>query len=223
MYYVGMFRDRSEAGQKIADKLEQYKDSKDAMVIALPRGGVVIGYEISQRLHIPLDIISVRKIGHPQSDQFAIGAIDENGTMILNDTDAVALDQKWLHDEIEREKAEAARRILEYRGRKPMLSVEDKTVILVDDGIATGHTMRLAIKVLKPMRPAKIIVAVPVSASDAVAELKPEVDEIVTLEPPENFLGSVGAHYIVFPQVEDAEVVRLLRFMHVEEKSKLDD
>lgn len=218
-----MFRDRSEAGHKLSERLSQYRDSQDALILALPRGGVVIGYEISQDLHLPLEILSVRKIGHPQSDQFAIGAVDDSGTTIINDTDAVSLDQNWLKAEIAREITEAKRRTQEYRGRREMLPVAGKVVILVDDGIATGHTMKLAIKVVRQMQPSKIIVAVPVSAQDAANEMKKSVDEFIVLEPPENFLGSVGAHYIVFPQVEDAEVVRLLRFSHVENKSKIDD
>ncbi len=218
-----MFRDRSEAGIKLAEKLESHKGAKDTLVLALPRGGVVIGYEIAKALELPIEIISVRKIGHPQSDQFAIGAIDEKGTMILNDTDAVALDQKWLHDEIERQKKEAGRRVEEYRGRREMHPVAGKTVIIVDDGIATGHTMRLAIKVIRPLKPARVIVAVPVSSADALGEIRPDADEVIVLEPPENFLGSVGAHYIVFPQVEDAEVVRLLRFSDVDGKRALDE
>jgi predicted phosphoribosyltransferase len=218
-----MFRDRSEAGKKLAERLAQYRDSKDAVVLALPRGGVVIGYEIAQELHLPLEILSVRKIGHPQSDQFAIGAVDDNGTTIINDTDAVSLDQAWLKGEIEKEVAEAKRRALEYRGRRAMVPIEGKVAILADDGIATGHTMMLAIKVLRPLNPAKIIVAVPVSSADAANDLKKSAGEFIALEPPENFLGSVGAHYIVFPQVEDAEVVRLLRFSHADGKSNLDD
>lgn len=205
------FTDRQEAGRLIAEKLSKYR-GQDAVVLVLPRGGVVTGYEIAKELSLPLDIIAVRKIGHPMAPEYAIGAVGESGEKILNETETASVDQVWLKEEIAREEKEARRRGVVYREGRKALEIAGKTVIIVDDGIATGLTMRFAVRFAKARKPEKIIVAVPVAPEEALRTLKDEgVDEIVALLPPEEFLGSVGAHYLSFDQVEDEEVIRLMR------------
>jgi predicted phosphoribosyltransferase len=157
-----------------------------------------------------LDIIVPRKIGHPLSPEYAIGAADEKGTRILNEAEAATVDAKWLKGETMRQKAEAMRRVRVYRGKKKALSLKGKTVILVDDGIATGLTMQLAVRRARSDGAARVVVAIPVGPQEALEMLANEGAEIVVLEPPENFLSAVGAHYEYFEQVSDAEVVRLM-------------
>ena len=204
-----MFRDRNDAGRQLAEKLAKYR-GQNAVVLALPRGGVVTGREIAQALGLPLDIAVVRKIGHPLSPEYAIGAVDDSGAIILNDAETESVSQAWLADEIEREKKEAERRVKAYRGGRKPIPISGKTALIVDDGIATGLSMRLVVRSLRAQNPARIVVAVPVASAEAVRGLRKEADEVITLEPPEEFLGAVGAHYIEFEQVEDAEVIRLL-------------
>ena len=209
-----MFTDRKEAGKKLAEKLVAYRGT-DTVVLALPRGGVVTGHEVAKALTLPLDIIAVRKIGHPSSPEYAIGAVDEHGTRILNETEAAAVDQKWLAEETGRQKEEAKRRSTAYRESRAPEILAGKAAIIVDDGIATGLTMRLAVRAVKAQNPQKIIVAVPVAPAESLQTLKQEgADDTVVLEPPEEFLGAVGAHYVRFEQVEDAEVIRLLQSAH---------
>lgn len=206
-----MFMDRQEAGRALAKKLAPYRGT-DAIVLALPRGGVVTGEGIAKALALPLDIVAVRKIGHPVSAEYAIGAVDENGTTILNEAETKSIDQSWLKSEIELEKKEAERRSITYRDGRQPLPLMGKTAIIVDDGIATGLTMRLAVRSAKKQDAAKVIVAVPVAPAESLRALQMEgADEIIVIEPPEEFAGAVGAHYVRFDQVEDAEVVKLLR------------
>ena len=205
-----MFKDRSDAGRQLAEKLAPYR-GKHAVVLALPRGGVVIGYEIARALSLPLDIIAVRKVGAPDNPEYAIGAVGADGTAILNDAEAAMIDKTWLAGEIVAQKKEARRRGRVYRaGRKP-LGIAGKTAIIVDDGIATGLTMRVAVRSAKAEKAEKVVVAVPVAPPESVHALSEEgADEVVVLEPPEEFLGAVGAHYIRFEQIEDDEVIRLM-------------
>jgi len=204
-----MFADRKEAGQKLAEKLLRYR-GKDAVVLALPRGGVVVGYEIAKALKLPLDIMVTRKIGHPNNPEYAIGAVDENGALLLNEAECRLIEKEWLKNEVEKQKNEASRRIRVYRGGREPSEIKGKTAIITDDGIATGLSMRLAIKVVKEGKPERIIVAVPVAPYEITNELKNNVDELIVLLPPKEFGGAVGAHYKSFEQVPDAEVVRLL-------------
>lgn len=205
-----MFLDRAEAGKQLAKKLALHS-RKDVVVLALPRGGLVLSAQIAKSLKAPLDIIAVRKIGHPLHPEYAIGAIDEYGTQILNEAETAKLDQRWLAEESRRQQIEAQRRSLLYRGGKSPVSLTGKTVILVDDGIATGFTMRLAVLSARAQKPKKIIVAVPVAPPEAVEVLVREGAEVLVLEPPEHFLGAVGAHYVHFAQVGDEEVIRIMR------------
>ena len=204
-----MFRDREDAGKQLARALEGYRGT-DAVVLALPRGGVVIGERVAKGLGLPLDIVVARKVGHPTNPEYAICAVDERGTRLCNEAELKRIDKKWLNQAVEQEQQEAQRRIALYRGKKAPISISGKTVIIVDDGIATGLTMRLAVQAVKTQGPKKVVVAVPVVPSDVAMKIKREVDELVVLLPPEDFLGAVGAHYEYFPQVEDAEVIRLL-------------
>lgn len=204
-----MFKDRTDAGRQLAKELERYRD-KDAVVIALPRGGVVLGYELSRALSLPLDIIITRKIGHPSSPEYAIGVVDEHGMNIFNTGEVDSVDRQWLRQEIREQKEEAHRRSVLYRkGRKP-LGLAGKIVIIVDDGIATGYTMQLAVRVVKQQQPQKVVVAVPVAPPEAISLLSKEVDEVIVLESPETFQGAVGSHYAEFEQVDDDEVIRLM-------------
>ena len=205
-----MFKNRSDAGEKLAERLRQYKNS-NAIVLALPRGGVVVGYEVARLLGVPLDIVVARKIGQPQNPEYAICATDEKGTLLCDETEVRLVDQDWLKEEVERQRKEAKRRIQVYRNGKKPFQITNKVAIIIDDGIATGLTMRLAIKAVRKQKPDRIIVAVPVAPSDIVRELRREVDEIIALEPTEDFMGAVGAYYQEFEQVEDDTVIRLLQ------------
>lgn len=206
-----MFKDRKDAGIQLAAKLTEYRGT-DAVILALPRGGVVLGYEVAKALRLPLDIIAPRKIGHPLHPEYAIGVVDENGMQILNEAEAEALDPQWLAGESEKQQKEAERRIIAYRDGRAPAHITGKTVILVDDGIATGLTMQLAVRSVKERKPARIIVAVPVAPPDSEGILKSEgADKLLVLEPPETFAGAVGAHYERFEQVEDEEVIAMLQ------------
>ena len=219
-YYPScMFKDRSDAGRQLAEKLAKYR-GQNAVVLALPRGGVVIGREIAQTLGLPLDIAVVRKIGHPLSPEYAIGAVDDTGRTILNDAETASVPAQWLAGGVEREKKEGEGRIRAYGGGRKPIPISGKTALVVDDGIATGLSIRLVVRSLRTQhtagcggtcrRPARIVVAVPTASAEALESLRKEADEVITLEPPEEFLGAVGAHYIEFEQVEDAEVKELL-------------
>jgi predicted phosphoribosyltransferase len=205
------FKDRADAGQKLAKNLQKYKGIKNVVVYALPRGGVVIGSQVAKKLGCPLDLLIIRKIGHPFSEEYAIGAISEKGNAVFNQAELQSIDKKWLEDEIEKKKAEAkARRELYFKNKQP-INPEGKIAIIVDDGIATGLTMSAAIKEIKTNKPQKIIVAVPVAPKESVDSMKKEVDEFISLSVPEIYLGAVGAYYENFNQVSDEEVVNLIK------------
>lgn len=205
-----MFTSREDAGRQLARKLEHYRET-DAVVLALPRGGVVVGYEIAKAFHFPLDIVVVRKIGHPSNPEYAICATDEKGMLLCNEEERGHIDAEWLKEEVERQRQEAARRLKVYRGNKEPVEIKGKTVIITDDGIATGLTMRLAIAAVKAQEPKRVVVAVPVASPEVARGIKSEVDEFIVLLPPEEFLGAVGAHYAEFDQTADEEVIRLLK------------
>lgn len=206
------FRDRIEAGKLLAQALAGYKD-KDVVVFALPRGGVVVADEIARSLKAPLSLIIARKIGHPLQPEYAIAATTESGKILGSSREIQSVDKDWLDAEIERQKLEARRRREEYLGNRKEINVKNKIVILVDDGIATGFTIRVAIEKLRLMKPEKIIVAVPVAAKIIADIVKREADEFVALEIPQEdeFLGAVGAYYDNFYQVTDQEVVSILK------------
>jgi putative phosphoribosyl transferase len=204
-----MFLDRTDAGKQLAKALIHYK-RQPVVVYALPRGGVVLGVEIAQELEAPLDLIVVRKIGHPHQPEYAIGAVAEDGYVVSNPDEVALLDREWFENAAAVEFREAQRRRrLFLQGRQPV-PVQDKVAIIVDDGLATGLTMRAAIHEIRKRQPAKVVVAVPVAAADTVRRLRPEVDELVALYIPEWF-GAIGAFYRYFNQVSDDEVVALMK------------
>jgi putative phosphoribosyl transferase len=207
-----MFADRNDAGRKLATKLEQFNNQPGAVVIGLPRGGVVVACEVARRLNLPLDIIVPRKIGAPGNEELAIGAITEEGEAVLDEILVRELNvaPEYIAKTVAKEKQEAQRRLKLYRGDRAPLNLQNKTAILIDDGIATGATMRAAIKSAKYKKAAKIIVAVPVIAPDTLNKLRAEADEIIYLDAP-MFLGAIGAFYEEFSQTEDKEVIGLMR------------
>lgn len=205
-----MFQNREDAGQQLAKRLEHYQGT-DAVVLALPRGGVVVGNEIARALRLPLDIVVTRKIGHPTNPEYAICAVDEKGTLLCDEAERELVNKDWLKKEVERQRKEAERRVRVYRGKGEPVEMKGKTAIIVDDGIATGLSLRLAVRVVKAEMPKRVVVAVPVAPSDIIQKLAREVDELIILLPPEEFAGAVGAHYREFEQVEDDTVIRLLQ------------
>ena len=205
------FCDRAEAGQLLATRLAAYTHRADVLVLGLPRGGVVVAFEIARALHVPLDVLIVRKLGVPGQEELALGAITSGGVRVLN-TDVIqahALSDRVIEQATARERQEIMRREYLYRGGQPIRDLAARTVILVDDGIATGATMHSAILAVKQQHPARLIVAVPVAAPSTCDELAPLVDELVCLRKPEAFFA-VGLWYKNFPQTSDAEVRTLL-------------
>ncbi len=207
-----IYRDRKEAGQRLAEKLSHYRDKADVIVLGLPRGGVTVAHEIARALRCPLDILIVRKIGFPGNRELAVGAVSETGTVVLNEeiVSGYGVSREYLDGEAARQKEEIARRIALYRGGTGVPPLAGKTVILVDDGIATGATVKAAISTLKQEKLAKLVVAMPVASQEAEREITPTVDEWVCLQTPAWF-GAVGQFYADFTQVEDEEVVAMLK------------
>jgi putative phosphoribosyl transferase len=206
------FANRRQAGEKLAAKLTDYANRQDVLVLALPRGGVPVAYEVARALHAPLDVFLVRKLGVPGYEELAMGAIASGGVRVLNEevTNRIDFPDSVIDEIASREQRELERRERLYRGDQPAPSVQGRTVILVDDGLATGSTMRAAATALRRMRPAKIIVAVPVAAPETCEEFRKEVDEVVCAAVPEPFMA-VGAWYADFSQTSDDEVRELLR------------
>lgn len=204
------FLDRTEAGRNLANLLKSYQ-KQDVVIYALPRGGVVLGAEVAKALQAPLDLVIPRKIGHPYNPEYAICAVTETGPLVCNKAEVVEVDKKWLKQAIHTERQEAKRRQALYLAGRPMIPVEGKIAIIVDDGIATGLTIRAAIGDVKKRKPAKIVIAVPIIPKDTAELLKQEIDKVVALDTPEYFLGAVGAYYENFPQVTDQEVMKLMR------------
>lgn len=203
------FQNRRDAGQKLSQKLSHYASRPDVIVLALPRGGVPVGYEVSRALHVPLDIFIVRKLGIPGQEELAIGAIASGGIRVLNEDilRMLPLPPKVIERVAQRELQELQRRERLYRGDRPPPDVRDRTVILVDDGLATGASMRAAVQALRAQNPKRIVVAVPTAAPEACEAFEKEVDEVVCAITPEPFLG-VGRWYEDFSQTTD-EGVRL--------------
>ncbi len=206
------FRDRSEAGRLLAARLEPaYAGRSDVIVLGLPRGGVPVALEIARGLGAPLDVFVVRKLGVPGHEELAMGAIASGGVIVLNDevVRELGLDRAIIEEVAEREARELARRELAYRGGRPPPDVAGRAAILVDDGLATGSTMRAAVAALRRQGPAAVVVAVPVGAYSTCVDLAREVDDLVCLATPEPFYA-VGLWYEDFRQTTDAEVRALL-------------
>lgn len=212
-----IFRDRTDAGRRLAERLQGYAHRTDVTVLALPRGGVPVGYEVARALGAPLDVFLVRKLGFPGQEEFAIGAIASGGVRVLN-TNLLRryhVPDHTVEEIAARELAELQRREEAYRGSTAPPNLRGRTVILVDDGLATGSTMRAAAMALRRWDPARIVVAVPVGAHDSCEEFGGVVDEVVCAEKPEPF-QAVGQWYDEFPQTTDAEVRELLERAHAE-------
>jgi putative phosphoribosyl transferase len=208
---VVLFRDRHEAGRALAALLHPYSGRGDVIVLALPRGGVPVGYEVARTLGVPLDVFLVRKLGVPGHEELAMGAIATGGVQFLN-TDVVRamhIRPEQIQHAAEREAGELRRRERAYRRDRPAPALAGRTVIVVDDGLATGATMHAAVRAIRGMRPARIVVAVPVGATDTCAALREAADEVVCAETPEPFYA-VGMWYDRFDQTDDAEVRYLL-------------
>jgi predicted phosphoribosyltransferase len=206
-----MFRNRTEAGIRLGEKLGKYRDRRDVIVLALPRGGVVTGFEVARLLNVPLDVLIVRKIGFPGQEELAAGAVSETGSVVFN-RDIMAmggLSEEFLQREVERQKQEIDRRVALYRSGRGLAGLEGRTVILIDDGVATGATVKAAVAALKQEKLAKLVLALPVAPPETVNVLRAMVDELVCLETPQYFMA-VGAHFQDFTQVTDQEVVELL-------------
>jgi putative phosphoribosyl transferase len=206
-----LYRDRLEAGRILATKLTAYADRKDVVVLALPRGGVPVAFEVAKALQAPLDVFVVRKLGVPGHEELAMGAIATGGMYVVNEhvVRMLAIPDSVIEEVAEREQKELERREQLYRDDLPPPDVRDRTIILVDDGLATGSTMRAAVAALRKQHPAHIVVAVPVAAPVVRDEFKAEVDEIVCASTPEPFFG-VGYWYEDFSQTSDEEVHDLL-------------
>ncbi len=205
------FIDRHDAGQQLAKKLEFLKKQPDLIVLGLARGGVPVAFEISQSLGVPLEVLIVRKLGVPNHEELTMGAIASGGMRVLNQDiiKNLGLDNQTIESEVSKESAELARREINYGGTTPFLALKDKTLIVVDDGIATGATMRVAIKALRQQNPSRIIIATPTCARDTYHALWREVDEVVCLAVPDPYIA-VGLWYEHFPQTSDTEVKQLL-------------
>jgi putative phosphoribosyl transferase len=210
--FITQFRDRTEAGKLLASKLSGYANRKDVLVLALPRGGVPVALEVAKELNAPLDIFVVRKLGVPGHEELAMGAIAPGGVCVLDSGIVQRSHVSTSHIEtiIAKERAELERREKAYRGDAPTADVLGKTIILVDDGLATGSTMRAAVAAIKRGQPAKIVIAVPTAPPSSVNELRTEVDDVVAYITPRLFFG-VGEWYKKFNQVSDDEVRALLQ------------
>ena len=208
---MAIFIDRRDAGKRLAQKLEEYAGREDVLVLGLPRGGVPVAYEVAKELNAPLDVFMVRKLGLPGHEELAMGAIASGGVRVLNEDVVIALDipDSVIEAVSSREQEELERRERAYRGNRPRPQVEGKTVILIDDGLATGSSMRAAVAGVKTQNPAHVIVAVPAAAPETCEEFEDEVDEIICLAKPQPFYG-VGLWYENFSQTSDEEVRELL-------------
>lgn len=209
---TALFKDRRDAGRKLAQKLKDYAGRKDVIVLALPRGGVPVAYEVAKALNVPMDIFIVRKLGWPGHEEMAIGAIASGGVKVLNQdiVQYLNIPEALIDAVAQRELRELERREHAYRGDRPPLDVKDRTVIIVDDGLATGASMRAAVEGVRAHHPARIVIAVPTAAPETCESLKDEVDEVICATTPEPFYG-VSRWYEDFSQTTDEEVRTLLQ------------
>ncbi|MBU4534124.1 MAG: phosphoribosyltransferase [Candidatus Desulforudaceae bacterium] len=205
-----MFSDRTEAGRRLAENMAD-ESLEDGLILGIPRGGVIVAAKVAEKLGLPLDIIIPRKIGVPFNTEVAIGAVTQDGTVILDDRlmTLTGLDEADLRPQIEQEIAEIARRTRLYRGDRPEPEYRDRTVVLVDDGIATGSTTLAALRSIRKGNPRTVILAVPVAPPETLDRLAPEVDRIICLEAPDPFYA-VGQFYDHFDQTSDEEVIDIL-------------
>jgi len=210
--HMEKYVDRQQAGQVLAEQLQAYLDRRDAIILALPRGGVPVAFEVANHLHLPLDVFVVRKLGVPGQSELAMGALAMGDALVFNNDiiQALQVSPAEIQQVIDREMKELKRRELLYRGEHPFPKLENKVVILVDDGIATGATMRAAIQALRQLHPAAIVVAVPVADQRMVAAMQKIADVVVCPLQPDN-LRAVGIWYENFAQTTDEEVYNYLK------------
>jgi putative phosphoribosyl transferase len=208
-----IFVDRVDAGRKLAKKLDAYAGQNDVLVLAIPRGGVPVAFQVASELGVPLDVFVVRKLGVPSREELAFGAIATGGIRILDEqiVESMGISDLQIERITAKEKDELDRRERVYRGNRPFPNLENKTVILVDDGIATGASTRAAISALRQLKPARIVLAVPVAPAATCESLQGEVDDLICLFMPQ-FFFSIGQFYEDFSQVSDQEVMNLLQF-----------
>jgi putative phosphoribosyl transferase len=207
-----IFENRTDAGRKLAARLKRFADRDDVLVLALPRGGVPVAYEVAKELKAPMDVFLVRKLGVPGHEELAMGAIASGGVRVVNEelVNYLGIPDEVIDETAAFEEHELERRARAYRGDRPSPDVKDRVVILIDDGLATGSTMRAAAASLRPQKPRRIVVAVPVSSRETCDEFRSEVDEIICFATPQHFQG-VGLWYNDFSQTSDDEVRNLLR------------
>jgi putative phosphoribosyl transferase len=200
------FKNRNDAAQQLIPYLDKYRN-EDGLVLAVPRGGVPIAYPIAKRYNLPLELLMTKKIGHPSQPELAIGAVSLEDHIISQE---FGVDQSYIDDEIKRIRQTLIENYQKFMGNHKPIDLKGKTVIIVDDGVATGNTILSSIKMLRRRKPKKIVVAVPVAPYNVVEKIRREVDDMICLYSPEPFIG-VGLHYMDFTQVEDDEVIRLLK------------
>lgn len=204
-----VFDDRRHAGRVLAERLAHLQGHEDLLVLALPRGGVAVGFEVARALHAELDVFIVRKLGYPGHEEYAMGAIASGGVRVMNIDAGIGVTEREVEAIVRREEAELSRRERLYRGVRPPLAIAGRTVIVVDDGLATGATMRAAVAAIRKQGPLRLVAAVPVGAAETCEQLRREADEVVCAETPSPF-RAVGLWYRDFPQATDDEVRRLL-------------
>lgn len=204
-----MFFDRYDAGDRLASELLDYKNAQ-AVVYAIPRGGVLVGYEIAKRLNVPMNVIVSRKVGHPFDREMAVCAIAQDGERVCNDHGTCGLDETWLDYESGVQLQEIKHELAFYSQHVKRHSARGKTAIVVDDGVVTGLTIRAAIHAIKKQHPRQVVLALPVCPHEITEELERHVDEIVVLSSDKHFRGSASAYYTHFPEVFDREVITCL-------------
>ncbi|HSQ51071.1 MAG TPA: phosphoribosyltransferase [Nitrospiraceae bacterium] len=206
-----MFRNREEAGRMLADELRQYRNDPTGLILALPRGGVAVGYQLSLALHLPLDVFITRKIGAPDNPEYAIGAVAETGSLYLNQeaVSSFGLSRYELERLIHVQEKEIARRKDLYRQGRPLPQLTGRTVLLVDDGIATGSTFLASALAIRSLQPRRLVGVIPVGPPSTSRDVRPHVDELVVLMTPDPF-EAVGNFFMDFTQVEDRDVIQYL-------------
>jgi len=206
-----IFQNREEAGRQLASRLRKYQDAPDGLILALPRGGVPVGYELSVALHLPLDVFITRKIGAPRNPEYALGAVSETGNVHLNPdfTAGFGWSTRLVAEIVNRERREIARRQALYRQGRHLSPIRDRLVIVVDDGIATGATFLASVEAIRLQAPKRLVAAIPVGPPETIDKAKAVVDELIVLSTPEPF-WSVGSHYAEFAQLDDEKVLEYL-------------
>jgi len=206
-----IFRDRYDAGRQLAEQLGFLKDQPNVIVLGIPRGGVVVAAEVARALNAPLDVFLAHKLGAPFNPELAIGAVTSSGEIVLDDllVHELGITREEIEQEAEHQHREIERRMRVYRPNRPPLDVQNKTVVLIDDGVATGSTVLASLRALRRQHPAKLILAIPVGPADTVHRLARECDQVIVLATPEPF-WAVGRFYFQFGQTSDEEVIELL-------------